>query len=158
MGLRLRLRPRLARLSGSCWKRRKALPGRARQEVRKDANLLKILLELCEDTSGWRCLRLVVRGVLLRLLLRPRLRLLRRLRLGGGRAGWRAEMIAVPCRTGPPPPKSVRGGRQRKIAKVASWRLRTWIVKAAAERLQARRLLLHLLLLHLDLHLGLHLG
>ena len=158
MGLRLRLRPRLARLSGSCWKRRKALPGRARQEVRKDANLLKILLELCEDTSGWRCPRLVVRGVLLRLLLRPRLRLLRRLRLGGGRAGWRAEMIAVPCRTGPPPPKSVRGGRQRKIAKVASWRLRTWIVKAAAERLQARRLLLHLLLLHLDLHLGLHLG
>ena len=158
MGLRLRLRPRLARLSGSCWKRRKALPGRARQEVRKEANLLKILLELCEDTSGWRCLRLVVRGVLLRLLLRPRLRLLRRLRLGGGRAGWRAEMIAVPCRTGPPPPKSVRGGRQRKIAKVASWRLRTWIVKAAAERLQARRLLLHLLLLHLDLHLGLHLG
>ena len=158
MGLRLRLRPRLARLSGSCWKRRKALPGRARQEVRKDVNLLKILLELCEDTSGWRCLRLVVRGVLLRLLLRPRLRLLRRLRLGGGRAGWRAEMIAVPCRTGPPPPKSVRGGRQRKIAKVASWRLRTWIVKATAERLQARRLLLHLLLLHLDLHLGLHLG
>ena len=158
MGLRLLLRPRLARLSGSCWKRRKALPGRARQEVRKEANLLKILLELCEDTSGWRCLRLVVRGVLLRLLLRPRLRLLRRLRLGGGRAGWRAEMIAVPCRTGPPPPKSVRGGRQRKIAKVASWRLRTWIVKAAAERLQARRLLLHLLLLHLDLHLGLHLG
>ena len=158
MGLRLRLRPRFARLSGSCWKRRKALPGRARQEVRKEANLLKILLELCEDTSGWRCLRLVVRGVLLRLLLRPRLRLLRRLRLGGGRAGWRAEMIAVPCRTGPPPPKSVRGGRQRKIAKVASWRLRTWIVKAAAERLQARRLLLHLLLLHLDLHLGLHLG
>ena len=158
MGLRLRLRPRLARLSGSCWKRRKALPGRARQEVRKEANLLKILLELCEDTSGWRCLRLVVRGVLLRLLLRPRLRLLRRLRLGGGRAGWRAEMIAVVCRTGPPPPKSVRGGRQRKIAKVASWRLRTWIVKAAAERLQARRLLLHLLLLHLDLHLGLHLG
>ena len=158
MGLRLRLRPRLARLSGSCWKRRKALPGRARQEVRTEANLLKILLELCEDTSGWRCLRLVVRGVLLRLLLRPRLRLLRRLRLGGGRAGWRAEMIAVPCRTGPPPPKSVRGGRQRKIAKVASWRLRTWIVKAAAERLQARRLLLHLLLLHLDLHLGLHLG
>ena len=158
MGLRLRLRPRLARLSGSCWKRRKALPGRARQEVRKEANLLKILLELCEDTSGWRCLRLVVRGVLLRLLLRPRLRLLRRLRLGGGRAGWRAEMIAVPCRTGPPPPKSVRGGHQRKIAKVASWRLRTWIVKAAAERLQARRLLLHLLLLHLDLHLGLHLG
>ena len=158
MGLRLRLRPRLARLSGSCWKRRKALPGRARQEVRKEANLLKILLELCEDTSGWRCLRLVVRGILLRLLLRPRLRLLRRLRLGGGRAGWRAEMIAVPCRTGPPPPKSVRGGRQRKIAKVASWRLRTWIVKAAAERLQARRLLLHLLLLHLDLHLGLHLG
>ena len=158
MGLRLRLRPRLARLSGSCWKRRKALPGRARQEVRKEANLIKILLELCEDTSGWRCLRLVVRGVLLRLLLRPRLRLLRRLRLGGGRAGWRAEMIAVPCRTGPPPPKSVRGGRQRKIAKVASWRLRTWIVKATAERLQARRLLLHLLLLHLDLHLGLHLG
>ena len=158
MGLRLRLRPKLARLSGSCWKRRKALPGRARQEVRKEANLLKILVELCEDTSGWRCLRLVVRGVLLRLLLRPRLRLLRRLRLGGGRAGWRAEMIAVPCRTGPPPPKSVRGGRQRKIAKVASWRLRTWIVKAAAERLQARRLLLHLLLLHLDLHLGLHLG
>lgn len=158
MGLRLRLRPRLARLSGSCWKRRKALPGRARQEVRKEANLLKILLELCEDTSGWRCLRLVGRGVLLRLLLRPRLRLLRRLRLGGGRAGWRAEMIAVPCRTGPPPPKSVRGGRQRKIAKVASWRLRTSIVKAAAERLQARRLLLHLLLLHLDLHLGLHLG
>ena len=104
MGLRLRLRRRLARLSGSCWKRRKALPGRARQEVRKEANLLKILLELCEDTSGWRCLRLVVRGVLLRLLLRPRLRLLRRLRLGGGRAGWRAEMIAVPCRTGPPPP------------------------------------------------------
>ena len=154
----MRLRPRLARLSGSCWKRRKALPGHARQEVRKEANLLKILLELCEDTSGWRCLRLVVRGVLLRLLLRPRLRLLRRLRLGGGRAGWRAEMIAVPCRTGPPPPKSVRGGRQRKIAKVASWRLRTWIVKAAAERLQARRLLLHLLLLHLDLHLGLHLG
>ena len=158
MGLRLRQRPTLAWLSGSCWKRRKALPGRARQEVRKEANLLKILLELCEDTSGWRCLRLVVRGVLLRLLLRPRLRLLRRLRLGGGRAGWRAEMIAVPCPTGPPPPKSVRGGRQRKIAKVASWRLRTWIVKAAAERLQARRLLLHLLLLHLDLHLGLHLG
>ena len=81
MGLRLRLRPRLARLSGSCWKRRKALRGRARQEVRKEANLLKVLLEMCEDTIGWRCLRLDDRGILLRLLLRPRLRLLLRLRL-----------------------------------------------------------------------------
>ena len=52
----------------------------------------------------------------------------------------------------------IRGGRKRKVAKMASWRLGTWLVKAAAERLQARRLLLHLLLLHLDLHLGLHLG
>ena len=119
MGLRLRLRPRLARLSGSCWKRRKALPGRARQEVRKEANLLKILLELCEDTSGWRCLRLVVRGILLRLLLRPRLRLLLRLRLAvlgqrlaGSPAGNLARLAGSPGQMEPRerwPPGALRG-------------------------------------------------
>ena len=65
----------------------------------------------------------------------------------------------------------MRGGRKRKVAKVASWRLGTWIVKAAAEKLRARRrvstnarlprsflLRLHLLPLHLNMHLGLHMG
>ena len=33
----------------------------------------------------------------------------------------------------------IRGGRKRKVAKMASWRLGTWMVKAAAVRLLARR-------------------